>query len=364
MISYKYKLYTTKNMKYIDAMLREACFVWNHALSLQKRHYTIYGKHINKYKLQKHFAKRINRNILHSQTRQEIIERLDISYKRFFKKTSKRPPKFKKHSQFSSFKYKQGGFSINGNTICLNIIKKVFKFSKSREFEGKIKTVTIKRTPLGEYYLILVTDANTKKYRKTHDGASVGIDFGLKMYLNMSDGTRIDNPLFFKNNLSEVRIKSRKISKAKKGSNNRNKARLSLNRSHEKVTNSRNDFQWKLAHELCRKYDYIFLETLSLTGMTRLWGRKMNDLSHAAFVEKLIQVSKKYGVTVHKIDRWYPSSKTCGCGEINKSLSLKDREWTCVHCGSVNDRDLLASQNILRKGISELESISKTDLSA
>lgn len=364
MISYKYKLYTTKNTKYIDSMFREACFVWNHTLALQKRHYSLFKKYVDKNKMQKHFAKRIKRNLLHSQTVQEIIERLDESYKRFFKKTSKRPPKFKKHSQFSSFKYKQGGYSINGNSICLNIIKKVFKFSKSREFEGKIKLVSIKRTPLGEYYLILVTDANPKKYRKTYNGASVGIDFGLKTYLNMSDGTKIDNPLFFKANLSEVRIKSRKLSKSKKGSNNRNKARSSLNRSYEKVINRRNDFQWKLAHNLCMEYDYIFLENLSLTGMARLWGRKMSDLSHASFVEKLIQVSKKYGVTVHKIDRWYPSSKTCGCGEINKSLSLKDREWTCVHCGSVNDRDLLASQNILRKGISELESISKTDLSA
>lgn len=345
-------------------MLRESCFVWNHALAIQKRYYSLFGKYIHKSKIKKHFAKRIKRKLLHSQTVQEIIDRLDNSYCRFFKNKSSRPPKFKKQSHFTSFKYSQGGYSINGNTICLNTIKKVFKFSKSREFEGKIKLVTIKRTPLGEYYLILVTDANPKRYRKTHNGASVGIDFGLKTYLNMSDGTKTYNPLFFKENLSELRIKSRKLSKAKKGSNNRNKARLSLNRSYEKVTNSRNDFQWKLAHELCIKYDYIFLEDLSLTGMTRLWGRKMSDLSHASFVEKLIQVSKKYGVKVHKIDRWYPSSKMCCCGEINKSLSLKDREWTCVHCGSVNDRDLLASQNILRKGISELESISKTDLSA
>ena len=364
MISYKYKLYRTKNTKYIDEMLREACFVWNHALAIQKRYYSLYGKFINKNKIKKHYAKRIKRNLLHSQTTQEVLERLDESYIRFFKKLSKRPPKFKKHHQFNSFKYYQGGFSISGNTIVLNTIKKLFKFYKSREFEGKVKTVRIKRTPLGEYYLIISTDANPKKYRKTHDGASVGIDFGLKTYLNMSDGSTIQNPLFLKENLSELKRKSRKLSKCKKGSNNRNKSRLSLNRTHEKVTNLRDDFQWKLAHQICQQYDYIFLEDLSLTGMTKLWGRKMSDLAHASFVDKLFQVSKKYGVTVHKVDRWYASSKSCSCGEINKSLSLKDREWTCVHCGSVNDRDLLAAQNILRKGISELESLHKTDLSA
>ena len=162
MISYKYKLYKTKNSKHIDFMLRESCFVWNHALALQKRYYRLYGKVIDKNKLQKHFAKRIKISLLHSQTVQEVIQRLDDSYTRFLKKLSKRPPKFKKHTQFSSFNYKEGGFSINGNTIALNTIKKVFKFkfSKSREFEGKIKLVTIKRTPIGEYYLIIDTDAN------------------------------------------------------------------------------------------------------------------------------------------------------------------------------------------------------------
>ena len=303
MISYKYKLYKTKNSKHIDFMLRESCFVWNHALALQKRYNRLYGKFIDKNKLQKHFAKRIKRSLLHSQTVQEIIQRLDDSYKRFFKKLSKRPPKFKKHAHFSSFKYKQGGFSINGNTIALNTIKKVFKFSKSREFEGKIKLVTIKRTPIGEYYLIIVTDANPKQYRKTHNGASVGIDFGLKTYLYMSDGSTTKNPLFLKENISELKRKSKKLSKCRKGSNNRNKARLSLNRTQEKVTNSRDDFQWKLAHELCRKYDYIILEDLSFTGMVKLWGRKISDMAHASFVDKLSQVSKKYEVVVHKIDR-------------------------------------------------------------
>lgn len=364
MVSYKYKLYRNKNTKYIDSMLREACFVWNHTLALQKRYYKVFGKYVDKNRLQKHFAKRIKRNLLHSQTTQEIIGRVDTAYQRFFKKLAKRPPKFKRHSQFSSFKYKQGGFSINGNTICLNTIKRVFKFSKSREYDGKIKTVTIKRTPIGEYYLVVVTDASPKEYRKTHNGASVGIDFGLKTYLYLSTGERVENPLFLKHNLSELRRKYRKLSKAKLGSNNRNKARLSLNRTHEKVTNSRNDFQWKLAHDLCRNYDYIFLEDLSLAGMTRLWGRKMNDMAHGSFVEKLIQVSKKYGATVHKIDRWYASSKTCNCGFVNKELKLSDRVWTCTKCGEVHQRDLLAANNILRKGISELESSGKTDLSA
>ena len=94
--------------------------------------------------------------------------------------------------------------------------------------------------------------------------------------------------------------------------------------------------------------------------MTKLWGRKMNDLGHAGFVDKLQYVSSKYDVTVHKVDRWFASSKTCGCGYVNKSLKLSDREWKCPECGLINDRDVLAANNILRRGISELWSEDKT----
>lgn len=75
---------------------------------------------------------------------------------------------------------------------------------------------------------------------------------------------------------------------------------------------------------------------------------------------KLKYVASKYGVIVHKIDRFYPSSKMCTCGYVNKQLQLKDRQWTCPECGAVHSRDLLAAQNILRQGIAELESTSKT----
>ena len=91
-----------------------------------------------------------------------------------------------------------------------------------------------------------------------------------------------------------------------------------------------------------------------------MWGRKMSDLAHAEFVGKLERVARKYSVTVHKIDRFYPSSKTCECGYVNRELKLSDREWVCPECGKVNYRDLNAAENILRRGISELWSGSKT----
>ena len=120
---------------------------------------------------------------------------------------------------------------------------------------------------------------------------------------------------------------------------------------------------WKLAHDLCRNYDYIFIEDLNLNGMMKMWGRKVSDLSHGTFINILEQVANKYDVVIHKIDRWYASSKLCNCGYKNDKLTLKDREWICPQCGQIHDRDINAAKNILRKGISELVSNSKTNKS-
>lgn len=352
-------------------MLAEACFVWNHALALQKRYYRLYGKYIPLYTMQKHQAKRIKRYYLSSMNMQEILERLDKSYVRFFNNISLRPPKFKKSKDFKSIVFKgvcnHGKCGVNvckieDNEIYFVKLQKKYKFSKSRNYEGNIKRVVLKRNRLGEYFICVFLEKEVERYGKSRKGASVGIDFGLKTYLTLSDGLTIDNPQYMKESLAELRRHSRNLSKCKKGSNNRERKRKELDRLHNDITNKRSDFQWKLAHFLCRKYDTICIEDLNLADMNlgRKANRKLKDQAHAEFITKLEYVATKYGVVVHKIDRYYPSSKTCTCGYVNKDLKLTDRQWTCPHCGATHDRDLLAANNILRRGIYELESDSKT----
>ena len=360
MISYKYKLYRTKNTRHLDNMLSEACFVWNHALSLQKRYYRIYGKYVSSARMQKHFAKRIKRTYLHSQSVQEVLQRLDTAYTRFFKHIAKRPPKYKKASDFTSFCYKQGGFSLCGNVFHVNSVKKDYRFSLCRPCEGKVKQVRVKRSHLNEWYIYVITDARPKSYTKAHDGASVGIDFGLKTYMTFSDSEKLSHPQFLKRDLKRLQKASRRHSRCAKGSHHREQARLALCRLHESVSDKRRDFQWKLAHDLCKRYDHIFIEDLSLNGMSRLWGRKMSDLGHSSFCGILEQVAAKYGCTVHKIDKWFPSSKLCDCGYKNDNLSLNERTWVCPQCGQIHDRDVHAAEMILRRGIYELTSDSKT----
>lgn len=363
MIVYKYKLYTTSKTKQLDAMLCEAAWVWNHALALQKRYYRMYHKYIDIVRLKGKWIRWYGKSIrLHSQTVQEILERLDASYQRFFKHIQLRPPKFKKADWFTSFRFKQGGYSLNGNVLTINKIKKRYKFSLSRPYVGvgRIKGVTVKRSSLGEYYVILSIEAEGKPIGKTHNGASVGIDFGLKTYMTLSDGTRIQSPCFLKQGIVAKKEADRKLSRCMKGSNHRRLARKAKNRIEERITNQRDNWQWQIAHDLCRKYDVICIEDLMLTGMTKIWGRKMQDLAHGKMVAKIEYLAPRYGVTIRKIDRYFPSSKLCDCGYINKSLTLHDREWMCPICGQHHDRDLHAANNILRQGIASLGSPGKT----
>lgn len=362
MLTYEYKLYRNRRTESLDRMLREASYVWNRALALQRRYYRVFGMYISCSRMKAHFAKRSRRILLHSQTVQEVLERLDESYKRFFLHLNRRPPKFRRASDFRSIVFKQGGYKLYGNEIIINSIGKRFRFSLSRPYEGAVKQVRVKRSPLGEYYLYVVTDAVLKPYhRKTLEGASVGMDFGMKTYLTMSDGNKIDNPEFLKRSLGELRRASRRFSRTQKTSHNHDRRRMELDRLHEKVRNRREDWQWKTAHALCKEYSEFFIEDLDMRGMQKLWGRKVSDLAFGEFVRRLEHVASKYGINVYKINRFYASSKTCtACGFVNKELRLNERRWTCPICGTELDRDLNASRNIMRQGIVSLESAGKT----
>jgi len=364
MIAYKYKLYRTKQTKHLDAMLREASWIWNHALALQKRYYRMYHGYIDVVRMQKKWVRwyKTENSRLNSNTIQEILQRLDMTFIRFFRHIQTRPPKFKKAHSFSSIILRGGGFKLNENVLTLNKINKRFKFSLSRPYEGlgKIKRVALKRNKIGEYFVVITIDAESKPIGKSHNGASVGIDFGLKTYMTLSDGRRIKSPRFLKQGMNAKKNADRKVSRCEEGSNNRLRARHSKNRVEERITNRRDDWQWKLANELCRKYDVICIEDLHLKSMSKMWGRKMQDLSHGKMVLKLQYLAPRYGVKVKKVSRKFPSSKLCDCGYVYKELTLHDREWTCPMCGRHHDRDLHAANNILRQGIASLGSPNKT----
>jgi len=354
--TYKYKLYKTKRVKHLHRLINISGVIYNHCIALQKRYYKLYGISLNKFQLQKHLtklkklAKYSYWKKLGSQAIQNITERIDKGYKKFFKKQGGLPT-FKKIKKYKSFTLKgKVGYKINGNVISLNGYN--YKFWLSKAIDGKIKTVTLKRDNIGDFYICISIEIAEKINITT--GKSVGIDFGLKQFLTLSDKTKVDAPLFHLKNLSKLKKLNRNLSKKKKGSNSRKKAKKQLAKLHIKIANQRKDYFHKLANKLTFKYDDIFIEDLNIKAMQMLWGRKISDLAFSEFITIL-----SYKTNIHKIDRFYPSSKTCSkCGEINSDINsdfkkLNDRVFSCK-CGLEIDRDLNASINIYRVGTSTL----------
>jgi len=367
----KFKLFSHKRNRYLKRTINAAGVIYNHCIALHKRYYRMWGKHLNCNKLQAHIAKLRKRNsfwqLVGSQAVQDICQRIEKAYQLFFKHNKKgvRPPGFKKVKKYKSFTLKQAGYKfLGGNRI--KIGSKVYQYWNSREIEGKVKTLAIKRTPLGELFMVVVVDTTPADRSrstttlsvdqpeiKSTTGKIAGFDFGLKTFLTCSDGSRIESPQFFKQSLNAIKKASKQHSKKLKGSANRERARKNLVRKYEDIANQRRDWFWKLAHKLTDNFDVLCFETLNLKGMQRLWGRKISDLAFGEFLQILEWIARKKGKQVVYIDRWYPSSKTCSCcGHVLEDLDLSTREWRCPSCQSVNDRDENAAINIQAVGAS------------
>ena len=304
----------------------------------------------------KRLSKFVHWNLLPSQSLQDVIDRLDKAYqKKFSNPRRSGRPRFKKRKSYKSFTLKQAGWKLlSGNRI--KIGNRVYSYFNSRDVLGNPKRCTIKRDAIGDVYICILTDHVEPDLHRVMTGNSAGFDFGLKRYLTGHNGHDIDSPEFFKHSLNAIKRANRSHSRKRKGSNNRDRARLDLVRKHRKIERQREDFHYKLAHQLTDEYDEIRLEDLNLQGMKALWGRKVSDLGFADFVKKLVYIAKRQGVKIKFIDKWYPSSKTCSaCGVVNETLNLRDREWQCSDCGTIHDRDRNAAINIYRVGASTRE---------
>jgi len=355
--TYKYKLYHTKRLKHLHQIVDIAGIIYNHCIALHKRYYKLYGKHLNKYQLQKHITKlkKLPKyeywRKVPSQAIQDITDRTDKAYKLFFKNQKQgiksSPPSFKKVKKYKSFTLKQAGYKIDGNVIYLNGYK--YKFWLSRPIIGKIKTITVKRDNIGDFYICISLEQE-EIAKDTTSGKIVGIDFGLKTFLSLSDATQIEAPRYYLAYLKKLKKLQRGLSKKQKNSNNYKKAKRRLAKLHIKVANTRRDYFHKLANQIAKSYEFVVIEDLNIKAMQKLWGKKISDYAFSEFVNIL-----EYKTNLIKIDRFYPSSKTCSkCGYVLDELDLKTREWQCPKCKTLHNRDINAAINICRVGASTL----------
>lgn len=360
--TFQYKLYNSNRNKHLHRQINIAGLIYNHCIALHKRFYRLYGKSLSIYKLQKHLTKLKKMeqyaywNQVGSQVIQEITERIQEGYQRFFeyvkKKTSKRtsPPGFKKVKKYKSITFKQAGWALDGNRI--RIGKQYYGFFNSRPLEGTVKTVTVKRDKCGDIFVFFACEVK-EQVKLSMTGEIAGFDFGLKTFLTPSKAEDIEAPLFLKQSLRQLATLNRALAQKKKGSNQRKKAKVELAKLHRQIANQRKNYHFQLAKQLCLRYDVMIFEDLHLKGMQALWGRKVSDLGFSNFLEIVESQATKYGKKLHFVDRFFASSKICSrCKHKKDHLDLKERLFCCENCGLIISRDKNAAINIERVGTS------------
>ena len=353
--AYKFRIYPTVKQEILLAKhFGCARFVYNHFLDAKIKAYekdktTISGygtmKLLTTLKQELSWLKEVSAKSL-----QQSLLNLDTAYKNFFR-TKKGFPKFKSKYRKQSFKLSQNS-KIKGNKLHIIKFKEGIKIVQDRSNIGTIKNVTVSKTPSGKYYASLCCEVKHKPYKKT--GSKIGIDTGIKNLAILSNSKVYENNKPLENALKDLVYSSRVFSKKVKGSNSRNRARLKLARVHEKVSNKRRDYNHKVTTEIVKNHDVIVVEDLAIKNMMKnhRLSQAFSDVALGDFYKMLEYKCDWNDKQFVKIDRFYPSSKTCSCCEhIYKDLTLSMRKWQCSQCGTIHDRDFNAANNILNQGM-------------
>jgi len=366
--TYKYRLHTGLRDAHLRDKINIAGILWNHLTALQKRYYRRFSQHIALSRMKQHIARLRMKTVryhywLHvgSQAVQEICERHEAAYQRFYDQKGELP-RFKKVKKFTSFVLKQAGWKLYPDThprggnkhpkytghITIQGIR--YKFVKHRPMQGEIKTVTVKRDTAGRLWVCFSVVENMVIEAETSTGKIGGFDFGLKMFLTTDEGEHIASPQFFKADLPRLRQIQRQVSKKNPISGNQQAGKQHIARRHIRIDDKRRDFHFKLAHDLCNQYDTLVFEDLNIAAMKRLWGRKVSELGFAQFLRILEWVAFKRGKAIVKIDRWERTTGKCSGCEHRQTLTLAERTFVCENCGQVLDRDHNAAINIRELG--------------
>lgn len=365
--AYKYRIYPNKNQEEIlNKHFGCVRFVYNHMLDKKIKRYKTEKKPLYRNEMQV-ILKKMKRteefewlNEVNSQSLQSAIRNLSIAFTKFFRE-KKGFPKFKsKKSNYYSFQCPQNvKIDFDNNKITLPKIPSV-KIKLHRKFKGKIKTVTISRTPTNKYHASVLAEVNGKEVKKPkiEDITTIGIDMGLTHFATLSTDEKINNPKHLKKSLKKLRIMQKRLSKKQKGSNNRNKERLKVAKLHEKIHNQRIDFIHKLTYKLiCDSQANTFvLENLNIGSMLKnhYLAQAICDVGWGVFNFQMKYKSRWYNKNLLRIGMFEPSSKICSiCGETNHELTLAIREWICTNCGSKHDRDENAAINIKKFGLQD-----------
>jgi putative transposase len=286
---------------------------------------------------------------------QQTLRHLQSAYAAFFAKRA-RYPRFKsKHRSRAAAEFTRSGFRWRDGQLFLAKLAEPIAIRWSRPLPpgANPSSVTVTRDAAGRWFVsVLVDDPTIVPLPPI--GTAVGIDAGITSLLTLSTGEKIANPRHERRDREKLAQAQRQLAKKRKGSANRTKARLRVARVHARIKDRRTDHLHKLTTRLVRENQTLAVEDLTVRNMVRnhTLARAISDASWSEMLRMLEYKAGWYGRRVVKVDRWYPSSKTCSaCGTLAASMPLSVREWTCSGCGAQHDRDINAARNVLTAGL-------------
>ena len=369
--AYKYRIYPTKQQAaYLNEVFGCVRFVWNRLVA----NFNSWSSEGPNRPMNEKILKDIPEYSWLAKTISYALQQKRIDFdetkKQFFNKSRKKKPgrmKFKKKGLArDSFRIPvasmggQKSIDLDNGRIKLPKMTSM-KLIVDRKFMGTAKSVTVSKNKIGQFFVSVLVEEEVLV--KTSVGRSIGIDLGLNHLATLSNGVQIENPRLFRKSQAKLRKEQKHLSRKKKGSNRYERQRRKVAKVHLKVANQRSWAIHNLTTAIVNTFDTIMVEDLNVAGMKKLFGKSVSDAAFGEILRQLEYKSNWYGRVFHKIDHWYPSSKTCNCcGHKMDTMTLDIREWTCPDCGTHHDRDLNAANNILDQGLRDLYGFTSDEL--
>ena len=361
MKTFKYRLQPSKGQRTKLIQTLEICrWVYNETLATRKKIWEEERKALSLYDTNKMLTvwKQEHpelRNV-YSQVLQNVQERVDLAFKGFFRrvKAGEKPgyPRFRGYGWYDSFTFKQFGFELQDNGLWLSKIGTV-KIILHRPIEGRIKTLTIQRDAVGNWYACFACEVESEPLPLNEH--TVGIDMGLERFAKFSNGAEIDNPRFFRLDEKELAKAQRKLSKAETGTPERARRCKVIAHIYQRISNRRKDFAHKCSRELVDGFGMIAFENLHIKNMLQnhCLAKSISDAAWNQLIRYTTYKAENAGRVIILVDPRNTSKKCSCCGTmVEKPLAVRVHE--CPVCGLVMDRDRNAAINILGLGLQSL----------
>lgn len=353
--TYKVRLYPNKSQEAELVRVLGACrFVWNHFLDKRKLYYAETKKSMS-YSMVSLELTKLRRDTgwlrdVNSIALQQSLRRLETAYSRFFKKIGGLPRFKTKKEASQSFVARYCRISNRRLQIYKGLSVR-FRGTAPPQM-SELRSVSICRRS-GVWYASISCKEDVVTKKKT--GKPLGVDLGLSHLAITSTGKKYERSKPYQDSLMILRNLQRTLSRKKLGSKRREGAKVAVVRLHEKVRNRRMNHLHQTTHRITSKnHALIVCEDLSMKNMirnTRL-SKAIQDTGWGEFVRQLEYKQLWRGGELIKIDRFFPSSKTCSsCGFVAEKLPLDVRSWQCPQCKRKHDRDINAAKAILQEGL-------------